>query len=106
VSDEDDPLATVMFGGLTVEGGRAALTTTQRHEDGKGVLAAMAVAMIDVYGDAENYAEFSIKPAGNPNEYVLTVTKRHGKTPHDLRLEAEAEVERLTALVDELRGVQ
>jgi hypothetical protein len=52
---------------------------------------------------APNYTETSLTicPKGEVEEYTVTVQRSWGKTPHQLRMDAEAEVARLRALLDE-----
>lgn len=50
-----------------------------------------------------NYVEFGLQaPDGEPTAYVYCVQRREGKTPHDVRLEAEAELRKLRAEVERL----
>jgi hypothetical protein len=48
--------------------------------------------------DAPNYVECSMRD--DLGELVLVIQKREGKTPHELRRAAEAERDRLQALLD------
>jgi len=61
------------------------------------------MALILEENKAVNYVDFTCGLRGK--EYILTVQRKEGRTPHELRREAEAEVERLRAerqhLVDE-----
>lgn len=58
----------------------------------------MGEAMLAMLGDAPNYVEAKIiAPAFDGQKYVLRVERYFGKTPHELRREAEAELERLKA---------
>lgn len=49
----------------------------------------------DVIGDAPNYVEISFQHAETSQRYILTVQKADGKTPHQLRMEAEKELAEL-----------
>lgn len=50
-----------------------------------------------------NYVEFGLQdPDGTPQPFVYCVQRRDGETPHALRMKAEAEVERLRALVKDM----
>lgn len=42
-----------------------------------------------------NYVEWDIKPAGQTDPYRLILVRPGGKSPHELRLEAEEEVRKL-----------
>lgn len=42
-----------------------------------------------------NYAEWDIKPAGQSKPYRMILVRPGGKSPHELRLEAEQELQRL-----------
>lgn len=67
----------------------------------KNLIAAFLPAL-DASG-AVNYLSFDAVDPETHQRYALIVCRPDGKTPHQLRKEAEAEVERLRALVDELR---
>ncbi|MBF6085126.1 hypothetical protein IU485_27520 [Nocardia cyriacigeorgica] len=57
---------------------------------------------------AVNYAEaeMDVRDPDTTESFVLTVRRANGKTPHQLRQEAEAEVERLRAEIAELKASQ
>lgn len=50
---------------------------------------------------AENYLSFDAVDAATGGSYNLIVVKPDGRSPHELRKAAEAEVERLRSLLDE-----
>jgi hypothetical protein len=55
---------------------------------------------------AKNYIEVLLRNAANsddPTEYIFHIQKRAGKTPHELRQEAEKERDALQAKLDEAR---
>ncbi len=43
----------------------------------------------EVLGDAPNYVEISLIHSETSERYLVTVQKAYGKTPHELRVEAE-----------------
>ena len=59
------------------------------------------MALILDENKAVNYVDFTCGLRGK--EYILTVQRKEGRTPHELRREAEAEVERLRA---QLQAIQ
>jgi hypothetical protein len=76
-------------------------------EAARELTAHFVAAARTMLGDAPNYAEtkveFMVKVAESPDFYTLVV-QRHGPgrlTPHEARLKAEAEVERLNAMLAE-----
>lgn len=52
---------------------------------------------------AVNYVEFKMHDRDRDVDYTLTVQRCEGQTPHDLRLEAEADQQQLLRQLDELR---
>jgi hypothetical protein len=54
---------------------------------GPGLVAGMFVGMLETYPDATNYVELQFESHIGP--IVVTVMKPNGKTPHELRVEAE-----------------
>lgn len=54
---------------------------------GPGLVAGMFVGMLETYPDATNYVELKFESHIGP--IVVTVMKPNGKTPHELRVEAE-----------------
>jgi hypothetical protein len=75
---------------LGVKDGQVVLDMVAPHE----LVVAMASAMAESLGDAPNYAEtaFSVRDGERPDhDFVLTVHRRQGLTPHELRRQAEAE---------------
>lgn len=62
----------------------------------------------DIVGDAPNYVEQSLglkdPDTGRYETWTVTVGKPGGKTPHELRSAAEAEVESLKALLRRVRA--
>ena len=73
------------------------------------VIATLYASLGLLLGNAPNYVESSIevKPASKmPHEaFLVTVRRRDGKSPHELRRDAEARVAELEAEVNELRGL-
>lgn len=67
------------------------------HSEVFRTLLAGLVMMLDKAG-AENYCQIEVA-AGTRDAVVLTIQRKAGKTPHDLRREAEAEVERLRGAI-------
>lgn len=63
------------------------------------VVKTVAAAMARMLGDATNYVECEMKPAGEPG-YTVTIRRSEKPTPHELRQRAEAEVERLRGIVE------
>ena len=61
------------------------------------VVANLYASLALLLSEAPNYSEASltIKPAGVVEGYTVTVQRANGKTPHQLRREAEAEVSEL-----------
>lgn len=54
-----------------------------------------------------NYVEFGLQaPDGSPKPFVYCVQRKDGKTPHDARLEAEAEVARLRLALEQIRDLE
>ena len=49
----------------------------------------------DVIDDAPNYVEISFHHTETSQRYIITVQKADGKTPHQLRMEAEKELAEL-----------
>lgn len=63
----------------------------------------LAASLGKSLGDAVNYVETTVYDgSGDGNWYVVTIGRKNGKTPHQLRKEAEAERDRLAARVAEL----
>ncbi len=52
---------------------------------------------------AENYIETTFGVDGTDGDIVVTLRRSAGKTPHELRMEAEAERDQIRAELDELR---
>lgn len=50
----------------------------------------------DVVQDAPNYVEIVLVDPDNEEKYLVTVQKLSGKTPHQLRMEAENKLAELT----------
>ena len=101
----EDALAATGFGGLTVEDGGVVVTAHPPHD----LTVAMAASLAESIGDAPNYSEtaFSIEasPAGEFRpEFVLTVQRKSGRTPHELRVDAEDRLSVGVAERDALRG--
>jgi hypothetical protein len=106
----DRVLDETKFESLTVEGGAAVLRCVPPHDLVVAIAEALA-ASIDTH--APNYVETPMRldpiPAGTPFEaqYALIVQRVSGKTPHQLRRQAEAErdeaLERVAGLEDALR---
>ena len=63
------------------------------------VIASLVITML---GDADNYVEMRVRDPQTLKEYVVTALRGEGKTPHELRREAEACVAALTAERDAL----
>ena len=63
------------------------------------VIASLVITML---GDADNYVEMRVRDPQTLKEYVVTALRGEGKTPHELRREAEARVAALTAERDAL----
>lgn len=59
------------------------------------------IQILDGLG-AENYVECDI--GSGAQAVTMTIRRKHGKTPHDLRKEAEAEVSRLKELLESGKG--
>lgn len=68
----------------------------------------MALCMAELLGDAPNYVECKfdmVAPKKEGYEWITVTVKRDkGKTPHQLRAEAEARIADLTRQVEELEG--
>lgn len=80
---------------LHIEGGQMEMTL----EVAEFIRNRMGVALIqtlDAVG-AKNYTQTEVTYEGR--EYLMTVCRRVGKTPHQLRVEAEAERDQLRARV-------
>lgn len=60
--------------------------------------------LLDAHPTAVNYIEQTLAPAGGGKPYVFIVCKPGGRTPHQLRGDAEAERDRLRTLAAELVG--
>jgi hypothetical protein len=77
-------------------------------ESAPEIIATLYAALGHALGNAPNYVEASIevKPSMRmPHEaFLVTVQRRSGKSPHELRREAEARVEELEAALLELKG--
>jgi len=72
-----------------------------------GILGLWVAGFTQMFIDqgAKNYIELSLRNALNasdPVEYIFHIQKRDGKTPHELRLEAEKERDALQAKLDEI----
>lgn len=66
------------------------------------VILLMGEAMLGMLGDAPNYREASIAAGAlDGQKYVLRVERYFGKTPHQKRVEAEAELERVRGVAKE-----
>lgn len=50
-----------------------------------------------------NYIEAGIGTAGHEPEFTFTLQKREGVTPHDARMQAEAKIAAVIAILDEAR---
>ena len=98
----DQVIAETGFAGIDVDGTGVTVNMRPPHE----VVKALAVSMAEHLGDATNYGESSLSldvhAAGDPHGFVVTVQRKEGKTPHELRRLAEAEAVRLRALIDRI----
>lgn len=59
--------------------------------------------MVAILRDAPNYQEMTMTAENGGEEYVVTVRRSDGKTPHQLREEAERKLVTATALLAECR---
>jgi hypothetical protein len=99
--DVEQMLAETGFGGIEVSEGALTVTAHPPHR----LVAAVAAAMAETLGEAPNYSEtgFSLtpSPAGQfEPEFTLTVQRVKGKTPAELRREADAKVAVVRDLVE------
>lgn len=70
---------------------------------GRELMKAIAVEMMNVL-DADagpNYVQWDVKPAGQVHPYRLILVRPGGKSPHELRRDAEAERDRTLRLLAE-----
>lgn len=65
---------------------------------------AMAASFMDTLGEAPNYAEAHLTDTKTRTPLTVTVQKVSGKTPHQLRIEAESERDKARERVKELEG--
>lgn len=94
--DTDDKIAHQL-----VQDGRVDMTV-ETAQDTVATVMALTQLWFDAMGGI-NYVEFGLQgPDGEPQPFVFCVQRRDGKSPHTLREEAEAEVERLRAEVERL----
>lgn len=94
---------------------------TVQAQPSPGLMRRMVAFLCEWLGPAENYTETPVglpfdlpaggdsmemrpKPAGQVQPYVLTVQRAGGKTPHEKRLEAEAERDALRDAIHSLIG--
>lgn len=69
------------------------------------VILLMAEAMAKMLDNAPNYTEAKIvATAGDRHQYVMRIERYFGKTPHELRREAEAELHEARVELEILRG--
>lgn len=73
-------------------------------EPSQVLVANWAGAARGMLGDAPNYVEMDISLAGTGEAYTFRLERRNGKTPHQLRKEAEARAEAAEARVAELEA--
>jgi len=108
--------ATTMFRGLTIRDGQAHLEIEPAREMIL-IWCASVRAMLDEHL-AQNYTEtelempansvsLDIQDGQNPTDsYTLTLQRRYGKTPHQLRMEAERERDELRERLAEIGGLR
>lgn len=92
----ETPEATIRTTKLTIEtpeGEPWKASAEMRGEAVKHVAGAMAGWLRDI--DAANYGEMKLQDPTTGQMMVVTVQRLEGKTPHELRLEAEAELAEL-----------
>ena len=71
-------------------------------EPSKAMVAHWVGAARGMIGDATNYVEMEVSLAGEAEVYVFRLERKEGKTPHQLRREAEAKLEAAETRVAEL----
>ncbi|WP_435108121.1 hypothetical protein [Nocardiopsis synnemataformans] len=88
---------------LTGIGGSPGHGTTVRLRPPEKLMRALVASMIDMLGGAPNYVELDAAHPAHPGRYTVTVQRAEGKTPHALRLEAEADARTARARYRELK---
>lgn len=66
------------------------------------VLSGIAEAFRDQLKDAKNYVEMQMQDQETGEVFLLTIQRKNGKTPHQLRTEAEASVANRDRQIDKL----
>lgn len=66
------------------------------------VVRVLYAGLAQVLGDAPNYAETKIQ-THDGKAFIVTIQRQHGKTPHELRKEAEARAEGFRMLAEHRR---
>lgn len=89
--------------GMEIEDGAAALKLVLAHEFAVKMTMAFQT-ILDANPGATNYVEQEFFPRGSRDPYVFVVCKPGGKTPHQLRREAEAQRDRLADDLDRVAG--
>lgn len=70
----------------------------------KELLAIFAMGCRGLLRDAPNYVEMTLFTTDTKERFIVTVQRANGKTPHDLRKEAEAVLERTKLEIEELKA--
>lgn len=83
--------------------GKGTLSLVLAHEMATNMTLAFK-SILDAQPGAENYVEQEVIERNGGNRYVFVVCKPNGKTPHQLRREAETERDALRAELDRLRA--
>ncbi len=73
--------------------------------DGDGAKVLLA-GLVHVMRSAPNYLETTFDLGGNADRFVLTIRRAGGRSPHELRVEAERQVEALHAEVERLKAAR
>jgi len=69
-----------------------------------GAMAGMFMGLFENEPDAKNYLEFRFQSSQGP--ILVTVVRPGGKTPHELRIEAESKLEAATIALWEMTGAR
>lgn len=88
---------------MQVEDGAAALRLVLAHDLAVKMTTAFQT-ILDANPGATNYVEQEFYPRGSRDPYVFVVCKPAGKTPHQLRREAEDQAKRLADDLDRVAG--
>lgn len=100
-ADADRLLAETGLAGIDIDDGAARVKLVLAHEMAVRMATAFD-AILDAHPSAANYVEQEFFPRGTRDPYIFVVCKPGGKTPHQLRREAEAERDRLRTALTEL----